>query len=93
MEIGGWFKPNLLQANHSQQNTSSGSWGIVQIPPFVGPNRPDLKYPPTAVGGITNRQLVHPRRPHLNDPPISIGGIKNAFHFFSSLLGNRCMGQ
>ena len=41
--------------------------------------RPDLKYPPTAVGGITDRQLMLHCRLHLNNPPITIGGIKGSF--------------
>ena len=82
MEIGEWFRPNLRQDNHSEQNTASGAGGLSRSCLVFGPNRLYLKYPPTAVGSINDQQLGLLCRLHLNNPPIPIGGIKNRISLF-----------
>jgi len=52
---GSWWIVQIQpkeEASKERLNPTNGSWWIVQIPPASAVTRLDLKYPPTAVGGI-----------------------------------------
>ena|SRR5687767_9755782 len=77
---GSWWivhvQPTKDHQFPNELNPANGSWGIVQIQPIPCSDRtPNLKYPPTAVGGIIKNKESAFCRLDLNHPPTTVGGI------------------
>src|SRR5262245_7039830 len=81
--VGGCLRSSL-QAAATLFNPPNGSWGMVKVRPsrpleqsHLAARRLDFNHPPTAVGGIEERENASDVGRTLTIPQLLLGGLKN----------------